>query len=105
MDSEKLKPCPFCGNDLSYFTHNLDLEPDGITCQRCHIVVRFSRISVKGGEKFEVAMNKMAEVWNRRTIKDEDVVKAFCSRSDDEGYICMHINEVEKLLAGGEHDE
>ena len=63
---EELRPCPFCGNRSVYFTHNMDLEPDGITCRRCHIVVRFSRIRVKGGEKFEIAMNEMADVWNRR---------------------------------------
>ena len=62
---DELKPCPFCGNEVD-FNYNLGLEPDGITCRRCFMIVRFSRIRVKNGEKFEVAMNKMADAWNRR---------------------------------------
>lgn len=62
---DNLKRCPFCGGE-PYFVYNIEMEPDGIRCSNCHIVIRFPRIKVKGGEKFEVAMGKMAEIWNRR---------------------------------------
>ncbi len=61
----ELKPCPFCGEKVR-FTYNIEFEPDGIMCATCHTVMRFIRIRAKSGEKFEVAMNKMAEIWNRR---------------------------------------
>ena len=62
----QIKPCPFCGESKVYIVYNIEMEPDGITCPTCHIVVRFPRIRVKGGEKFEVAIGKMTDVWNRR---------------------------------------
>ena len=61
-----LKPCPFCGESRAYPAYNIEMEPDGIVCPICHIIIRFPRIKVRGGEKFEIAINKMAEVWNRR---------------------------------------
>ena len=64
METE-LKSCPHCGMDVQY-TYNIDLEPDGIMCPKCHTVMRFIRISVKPGEQFIIAMSKMAEIWNRR---------------------------------------
>lgn len=63
---DKLKPCPFCGSKMVRYVWNIDMEPDGITCYDCHIVVRFSRITVRPREYFEVAMGKMADIWNRR---------------------------------------
>ena len=36
-----LKPCPFCGESKAYIVYNIEMEPDGITCPTCHIVVRF----------------------------------------------------------------
>lgn len=71
MKTEELKPCPFCGGTKAYIVHNIEMEPDGIVCPMCHIVVRFPRIKVRGGERFEVAMSKMADAWNRRTNNDE----------------------------------
>ena len=65
----KLKPCPFCGSNEIRYVYNVEMEPDGITCPVCHIVLRFPRIHVKGGERFEVAMNKMADAWNRRVFE------------------------------------
>ena len=62
----ELKPCPFCGGSKAYIICNIELEPDGITCPTCHIVMRFPRIRVKGNEKFGVAIGKMTDVWNRR---------------------------------------
>lgn len=65
-DPTRLEPCLFCGGRVSY-VYNADLEPDGIACMNCHIVVRFPRIHVRPFDKFEVAMGEMAEIWNRRT--------------------------------------
>lgn len=61
-----LRPCPFCGEKVSY-NFNTDFEPDGIVCANCHIIVRFMRIKVIGDMKFEDVMNRMAEIWNRRS--------------------------------------
>ncbi len=65
----ELKRCPFCGESKAYIVYNIEMEPDGIACHTCHIVIRFPRIKVRGGEKFEIAINKMAEVWNRRVTE------------------------------------
>ena len=62
---EKLKTCPFCGG-LVYFNYNGDLEPDGIHCPNCHMVIRWSKIRVKAGEKFSVCMEKLTRAWNQR---------------------------------------
>lgn len=63
----ELKPCPFCGYENPYFAHNVECEPNGIVCMKCHTIVRFMRIKVRKGERFQVAMDKMAEIWNTRT--------------------------------------
>lgn len=65
MTEEILKPCPFCGNKTVHYVYNIEMEPDGITCFNCHVIVRFPRIKEKG-ERFEVAMGKMADIWNQR---------------------------------------
>lgn len=62
----KLKPCPFCGSVVC-FNYNGELEPDGIRCEKCKMLVRYHRIKVKPGERFSVCMEKLAEAWNRRT--------------------------------------
>ena len=62
----ELKTCPFCGGKVQ-FTYNIAFEPDSIACFGCHIFVKYPRIRVKGGEKYEVALGKMAEAWNRRS--------------------------------------
>lgn len=68
----ELKPCPFCGERKAYVVYNIEMETDGITCPICHIVLRFPRIRVKGGERFEVAIDKMMDVWNRRANDEQD---------------------------------
>lgn len=62
----KLKPCPFCGS-VVHFNYNGELEPDGIRCEKCKMLVRYYRIKVNPGEKFSVCMEKLTEAWNRRT--------------------------------------
>ena len=66
----ELKPCPFCGGAVR-FIHNIEMEPDGIICDRCKIVTRFMRIKVNNGERFGVVMSKMAEAWNKRVGERE----------------------------------
>lgn len=68
-DHVRLKPCPFCGGPLRCF-YNAELEPEGITCTNCHVIVRFPGVSVREGEKLEAAMRRMAEIWNRRADND-----------------------------------
>ncbi len=60
-----LEPCPFCGSP-AWFNYNMDLEPDGIRCDNCRYVIRFTRIRQRSGEKFEMTMQRLAEAWNRR---------------------------------------
>lgn len=64
-DLTRLKPCPFCGGPVRY-NYNLDLDPDGIACHNCHIVVRFPRVHVREHDKYGAALVAMAEAWNRR---------------------------------------
>ena len=61
-----LKSCPFCGNKVK-FAYDADFVPYGVTCSTCHMVVKFMRIGMKKGEKFEDVMNRMADIWNRRS--------------------------------------
>lgn len=67
-----LKPCPFCGGRRVDFAHNIEMEPDGIICFNCHIVVRYPRDHVKGGERFEAVMSRMAKIWNTREGKTNE---------------------------------
>lgn len=61
-----LKACPFCGCKVDY-AYNLELEPYGVHCPRCHMVVRFSRVKpVMKGEIYERVMSDIATRWNRR---------------------------------------
>lgn len=66
----ELKPCPFCGESKAYIVHNIEMEPDGIMCTVCHIIIRYPRFKVKKGEKYEVAIGKMTEAWNKREGAD-----------------------------------
>ncbi len=69
MDSIELKPCPFCGGKAD-FNYNAELDPDGIRCMKCRVVLRFMRIRHMPKATFGETMVKMAEVWNRRAGKD-----------------------------------
>lgn len=63
----ELKPCPFCGNAVRY-SHNIELEPDGVCCGKCRMIVRFTSVKpIQKGEKFGDVYNRIAERWNRRT--------------------------------------
>lgn len=66
--SDELKPCPFCGGDVKY-NFNIELEPDGIYCLHCHVMLKFPKVISRNCENMGVAMEKMAEVWNRRAEK------------------------------------
>lgn len=62
----ELKECPFCGNEVRY-AFNLEMNPYGVVCSRCHMVVSYTRINPpKPHEKFERVLGEIAEAWNRR---------------------------------------
>lgn len=82
----KLDLCPFCGGKVR-FNHNIWGEPEAIRCDHCHYVLRYSRIKVERGEPFAIAMEKMADAWNRRTVNVEKQCKS-CSHW--EGTICEY---------------
>lgn len=67
----KLKECPFCGKPVDY-AYNLDMEPYGVHCVNCHMVVKFSRVKpIKADEIFERIMADIAVRWNRRAGESE----------------------------------
>lgn len=62
----ELKTCPFCGCKVDY-AYNMGLEPYGVHCSRCHMVVKFSRVKpIQKGEVYERVMSDIATRWNRR---------------------------------------
>ena len=65
MTDIRLEPCPFCGRSVQY-NFNIDLVPDGIRCDQCHYIVRFTRIKLRPHDRCEVPMKAMMEIWNRR---------------------------------------
>ena len=62
----ELKPCPFCGGKAQY-NFDMQLEPIGVFCPACHVVVRFARIKPMGKRTAGSVMDEIAEAWNRRT--------------------------------------
>lgn len=60
-----LKPCPFCGNNVDY-AYNMELEPYGVHCPRCHMVVRYTRVKQIGRTDFGSIMAQISTYWNRR---------------------------------------
>lgn len=66
----ELKHCPFCGGHVR-FNHNAELIPDGIFCQNCHMLMRFTTIHAGRNEKFEAVMERLAAAWNMR-VGDSD---------------------------------
>ena len=67
----ELKPCPHCGKKVDY-AYNLDLEPYGIHCANCHMIVRFTRVKrPEKNEIFEHVLTDLAVRWNNRT-EDSD---------------------------------
>ena len=62
----ELKPCPLCGGKVD-FSYNIEMEPDGIICRQCKTVTRFLGMpTLRKHEPFGVAMDRIAERWNRR---------------------------------------
>lgn len=65
----ELKPCPFCGSAVNY-NFDMEFEPIGVFCPKCHASVRFTRIRpmVKNRTAGNV-MDDITEAWNRRDEK------------------------------------
>ena len=62
----ELQPCPHCGNKVDY-AYDLDLEPYGVHCVKCHMIVTYSRVKpLRSTEPFERIMDDIAVRWNRR---------------------------------------
>ena len=67
----ELKPCPFCGNKVDY-NHDLNMEPHGVWCKHCKMIVRFTRVkAIQRGETFGDVERRIAERWNRREGEPE----------------------------------
>lgn len=70
--SKELEKCPLCGNNVQY-NINMDMEPDGIWCGHCKMLVRFTRVkAIQRGENFGDVQMRIAEQWNRRANDDSD---------------------------------
>lgn len=70
--SKELKKCPLCGNNVRY-NINMDMEPDGIWCGYCKMLVRFTRVkAIQRGENFGDVKMRIAEQWNRRANDGQD---------------------------------
>lgn len=68
MNDYNLKPCPFCGGTVKW-VHDLDGAVSGLRCPECKGFFRWPRIKTNGNhEPFGVAMDKIAEIWNRRAM-------------------------------------
>lgn len=62
----ELRPCPFCGGKVHY-NYNINLEPDGVTCAHCMMIVRFARVKpIQKGESYGDVQKRIADCWNKR---------------------------------------
>ena len=63
---EKLKACPFCGNEKVGFVRDPKLmEITGIWCSECRFLTKWN-IKMKNKETFGENEAKWSEKWNRR---------------------------------------
>jgi hypothetical protein len=68
----ELKPCPFCGGKAT-INFDAQLEPFGIWCPGCHMLVKFTKVKPVGkNEKFGRCMDDIAEAWNRRATDESN---------------------------------
>ena len=67
----KLKRCPFCGEKVD-FNYNIELEPDGVYCKNCKMLVRWTREQMKPRETFGDVCERLATRWNRRANNDSN---------------------------------
>lgn len=66
MKPEELKPCPFCGSNVS-FCHDISGEITGIRCPACKSMTKFYGLPIpKKSETFGETMSRWAEKWNQR---------------------------------------
>ena len=66
MDKLDLKPCPLCGKPVDYAI-DIDMNPYGIHCVNCHMIVRFTRVKTPSlHEPYERVLYDIAARWNRR---------------------------------------
>lgn len=67
----ELKKCPFCGAPVR-IVRNAVLEPEGVYCTKCHMIVKYTNIEPNKGVTFGDIERKIAEAWNRRTHETDE---------------------------------
>ena len=95
MTSEELKPCPFCGGDVSF---HKDEECPGchlIQCGQCRAFFDFATTAdpENESETVDALREAIAPAWNRR------VLDAICVKLPVETYGCMEGDKVKEALA------
>lgn len=61
----ELMPCPFCGGPAE-FSFGLRGEPQGIWCNQCRSLMKYTQIEYKASRPHRMILEQMAERWNRR---------------------------------------
>lgn len=94
MTNKELKPCPFCGGDVSF---HKDDECDGchyIHCQGCDAMFDFATTADPENvrETMDDLREAIAPVWNRRALD------AICVELPFETYGCMEGDKVKEAL-------
>lgn len=77
MPEIKLKPCPFCGREVTTRVSVVcgkvtDRIKFAVCCPACHIQQAVDIVSSDTFEEAEKAMQKAIEYWNRRTENETD---------------------------------
>lgn len=93
MASEELKPCPFCGGDVSF---HKDEECDGchfIQCGQCRAFFDFATGAdpENESESVEELRARIAPAWNRRA-QDFDAMRQRAEKAEQALHEIRHAN-------------